>query len=68
MIVTVFDEEGKKLAEFDGPDRGAERFQFETKKAGVYKIKVAAFEKEAGDFKSFQLDQQASSWLELKAL
>jgi hypothetical protein len=50
VIVTVFDEEGKKLAEFDGPGRGAEHFQFETKQAGVYKIKVAAFEEESGDY------------------
>lgn len=50
VIVTVFDGDGKKLAEFDGPGRGAERFQFETKQAGVYKIKVAAFEEETGEY------------------
>lgn len=50
VVVSVHDTDGKKLAEFDEPSRGPEYFHFESDKAGLYKIKVAPFEEETGDY------------------
>ena len=38
------------MGTFDGPARGPEQFQFETAKAGLYRISVAPFEKEQGEY------------------
>ncbi|MGF1585603.1 MAG: serine hydrolase [Bacteroidales bacterium] len=50
VVVTVFDPEGVKTGEFDGPARGKESFQFVTKSGGVYRIEVSPFEEEEGDY------------------
>ena len=50
VVVTIYNPEGDKTAEFDGPDRGKESFQFETKSGGVYRIDVAPFEEDKGDY------------------
>lgn len=50
VVVTVFDGEGQKVAEFDGPARGAEAFQFESVSAGTYRIEIAPFEGEEGEY------------------
>lgn len=50
VVVTIYNPEGDKSAEFDGPGRGKETFQFETKSGGVYRIEVAPFEEEEGDY------------------
>ena len=50
VVVTIYNPEGEKTAEFDGPGRGKESFQFETKTGGVYRIEVAPFEENKGDY------------------
>ena len=50
VAVTIHDMDGKQLAEFDGTGRGPEYFHFESDKAGLYKIKIAPFEEEVGDY------------------
>lgn len=48
VVVTIYNPEGKVAATFDGPARGNETFQFNTKVAGTYKIEVKPFEEETG--------------------
>lgn len=50
VAVTVSDPDGDTVGTFDGPARGPEHFQFETRKAGLYRISVAPFEKEQGEY------------------
>jgi CubicO group peptidase (beta-lactamase class C family) len=50
VVVTVYDPEGVKTGEFDGPARGKESFQFVTKSSGMYRIEVSPFEEEEGDY------------------
>ena len=50
VVVRVLDPDGRQIRRVDGPDRGAERFVFETDEAGRYRIQVIPFEEETGDF------------------
>ncbi len=50
VVVTIYDDEGEIVGTFDGPPRGYEPFQFETKAAGTYRIEIAPFEDEAGEY------------------
>ena len=50
VVVTVFGPDGEKLGEWDGPGRGPEPVQFETETSGVYRITIAPFEDEAGEY------------------
>ncbi|MFU8859547.1 MAG: serine hydrolase [Cyclonatronaceae bacterium] len=50
VVVTIYNPEGEKAAEFDGPARGKEFFQFTTKAGGVYRIEVKPFEEGEGDY------------------
>lgn len=50
VVVTILNPEGEKAAEFDGPARGWETFQFNTKAAGTYRIVVTPFEEEEGAY------------------
>lgn len=49
-VIRITDPADKKIAEFDGPARGPENFDFETDTAGVYKIIVSPFEENTGDY------------------
>lgn len=50
VVVTIYNPEGDKILTIDGPARGKESFQFETTSGGVYRIEVAPFEEEKGDY------------------
>jgi CubicO group peptidase (beta-lactamase class C family) len=50
VAVTISDPDGNTVGRFDGPARGPEFFPFETSKAGLYRICVAPFEKEQGEY------------------
>jgi CubicO group peptidase (beta-lactamase class C family) len=50
VVVRIFDPEGKRLAEFDGPARGPEPFKFKSAKAGDYRIDVSPFQQNTGRF------------------
>jgi CubicO group peptidase (beta-lactamase class C family) len=50
VVVTVTDPEGSAVGTFDSPARGPEYFQFETDKAGVYRVSIAPFEEEEGEY------------------
>ncbi|TVQ08758.1 MAG: serine hydrolase [Balneolaceae bacterium] len=50
VVVTIYNPEGEKAAEFDGPAIGKEFFQFTTKAGGVYRIEVRPFEEDEGDY------------------
>ncbi len=50
VVVRLIAPSGAALATIDGPARGAEHFSFESDDAGVYRIEVAPFEEEAGDY------------------
>jgi CubicO group peptidase (beta-lactamase class C family) len=50
VVVRVLDPNGRQIRRVDGPDRGPERFVFETDEAGQYRIQVTPFEGETGDF------------------
>lgn len=50
VVVTIYNPEGKEAAQFDGPARGNESFQFNTKEAGIYRIELTPFEKEEGEY------------------
>lgn len=50
VVVTIYNPGGKEAAQFDGPARGNESFQFNTKEAGIYRIEVTPFEKEEGEY------------------
>lgn len=48
--VTVLDPDGNIVGTYDGPARGAEPIQFETRTDGRFTIRVAGFEDQAGSF------------------
>lgn len=50
VVVTIYNPEGKEAAKFDGPARGNESFQFNTREAGTYRIEVIPFEQEEGEY------------------
>lgn len=50
VAVHVSDPDGKRLKSFDQPARGKELFQFESKAKGDYKIEVAPFKEESGQY------------------
>lgn len=50
VVVRVFDPSGERIAEFDGPARGWETFQFDTEQAGTYRIEIAPFEGAEGEY------------------
>jgi CubicO group peptidase (beta-lactamase class C family) len=50
VVVTVIGPDGETIKKIDGPGRGPEVFQFETDAPGRYRIEVAPFEDERGDY------------------
>lgn len=50
VVVTIFSPDNENIADFDGPARGPELFQFTTKQAGLYKVVISPFEKDVGDY------------------
>ncbi|WP_176466200.1 serine hydrolase [Aliifodinibius salipaludis] len=50
VVVTVYNPKGEEVAAFDGPARGHELFQFDTKLSGTYRIEVAPYKEEEGDY------------------
>ncbi len=50
VVVRVLAPDGTPLARVDGPDRGDERFRFETRAAGAHQVQVLGFEGATGDF------------------
>ncbi len=50
VIVRVLDPTGRQLGYWDGPARGDERFRFNTRSAGVYRIEISAFERDSGAY------------------
>ena len=50
VVVTVHGPDGDELGQWDGPARGPEPFQFETEAAGSYRITVAPFEDQTGEY------------------
>jgi len=50
VIVNIFNESGEQIARFDGPARGPEQFVFESKSTGTYRIDVAPFEDQTGEY------------------
>ena len=50
VVVTVLGPDGERVAQFDGPSRGVESFQFTTEEEGTYVIRVAPFEEQEGDY------------------
>lgn len=50
VVVTVYNDAGELVSEYDGPSRGPEVFQFETKAAGTYRIDVRPFEDQTGEY------------------
>jgi CubicO group peptidase (beta-lactamase class C family) len=49
-VVTIYNPEGHKAAEFDASAVGRDSFQFNTKSAGTYRIKVSPFEEAEGEY------------------
>ncbi len=50
VLMRILRPDGRVVRTIDGPDRGLERFQFETDAEGAYVIEVIPFEEETGDF------------------
>lgn len=50
VVVSIFNPDGNKAAEFDFTAVGKESFQFNTKSAGTYKIEVKPFKEDEGDY------------------
>ena len=50
VAVTVTDPDGEPVGTFDGPARGPESIQFQTRKAGLYRISIAPFKDEQGEY------------------
>ena len=48
--VKLIGEDDKELGSFDSPARGPETFSFEIKKTGNYRLEVAPFEEQSGDY------------------
>jgi CubicO group peptidase (beta-lactamase class C family) len=49
-VVTIYNPAGYKAAEFDASAVGRDSFQFNTKSAGTYRIKVSPFEEAEGEY------------------
>jgi CubicO group peptidase (beta-lactamase class C family) len=50
VVVRLLDENNKEIANFDNPARGPEMFTFTIPKTGKYRLEVAPFEEETGDY------------------
>ena len=50
LVVTVYAPDDEIVRTFDGPSRGSENFQFESEKAGEYRIELKPFNNEAGEY------------------
>ena len=50
VVVKITDADGKSLGQFDGPARGLEQFQVETKSATRLRIEIAPFKGASGDY------------------
>ncbi|MDT0677519.1 serine hydrolase [Autumnicola musiva] len=50
VVVNIYNPEGENVAHVDGPSRGPEIFQFNTKKAGDYIIKIIPFKEAKGNY------------------
>lgn len=50
VVVHVYDPDGYKIKKRDRSPRGAEHFNFQTKKAGIHKIEVAPFKAKTGEY------------------
>lgn len=50
IVVTILDPDNKLIAEYDGPARGPELFQFITEQTGLYKVVVSPFERNTGEY------------------
>ena len=50
VVVKVFNPENKQIAIFDGPAKGPEKFIFETKSSGKYRLEVSPFEEKQGSY------------------
>jgi CubicO group peptidase (beta-lactamase class C family) len=50
VMVTIYNPEGEKAAEFNSTEGGRESFQFSTKAGGVYRIEVTPIEEGGGDY------------------
>ena len=50
VVVAIKDPQGEEIKSIDGPGRGPEFFQFDSKEAGEYQIEVKPFEEESGQY------------------
>jgi CubicO group peptidase (beta-lactamase class C family) len=50
VIVKLINDSDEEAGSFDTPARGPEQFSFEIKKSGSYRLEVAPFENQSGDF------------------
>lgn len=50
VIVEIYSPNNKKIASFDNPARGPEPYQFTADTAGVYRIVIAPFEENEGNY------------------
>jgi CubicO group peptidase (beta-lactamase class C family) len=50
VVVTIYNPEGNKAAEFDASTVGRDSFQFNTKIAGTYRIEITPFEEDEGEY------------------
>ncbi len=50
VVVKILGPDGTLMKTIDGPARGAEPFQFDSKAAGVYRVEVAPFEEQSGRY------------------
>lgn len=50
VVVTVYNPAGDTIGEYDGPARGLESVQFFSRDAGVYRVEVAPFDNERGEY------------------
>jgi len=50
LVVEIFDPNKKKIATYDGPARGNERFKFTTTTPGIHRVVVSPFENNTGDY------------------
>jgi CubicO group peptidase (beta-lactamase class C family) len=50
VVVRVLGPDGTPVVRVDGPDRGPERFRFETRTTGAHQVQVLGFEGATGDF------------------
>lgn len=50
VVVTILDPAGKQVERFDQPARGPENFKFNTGESGTYKVIVAPFKENTGEY------------------